>query len=310
MLQSKRRFLESGLALAFVAPSAMTSNDVGTARAQGASPPPSVPTVPQGTPSIPPDILELLDPGDADDPMTATLSRKFDFGSATYYVIEQYQASRGLGEPVVIRKPASGQPVVLADFTGLPPEPMSAGTEDQAKYIELGLFAMPESELTPDRFRQGPVAAQATELLDRTVFNTASSIQLDTSAAAGTNGGRLACAWAVNQVVNRALKKPILAGSQGLSTANLAKVLASKHVRVNDPIAGCIVISPTVYSPRTNIGHVGIVGQSAAVYSNSSSKTRWEQNFTLEGWIDYYQRRKGLSVQFYRLDDIYFPRIG
>ena len=53
-----------------------------------------------------------------------------------------------------------------------------------------------------------------------------------------------------------------------------------------------------------NIGHVGLLGPGGTgpgrlVYSNSSSRKRSEQNFTLGSWIDRYRVRKGLKVRFY-----------
>lgn len=257
---------------------------------------------------IPPEVLALVDLGDSEFPIKATLNRKIEFGSTTYYVVELVQEKSGLGEPIVIKRSAYGDPVILEDFVGLPQMPVPA-TFDETKDIEIGLFALPDDEAIPDR-PPGPAPAQATTVQDTRVFEAAqTNVGLDSSQARGTNGGRLACAWAVNQIVDRALRKPILGGPKGLATANLVKVLRGKHVRIKDPVPGCIVISPTVYVPRANIGHVGIVGEGGMIYSNSSSAAQWQQNFTLATWKSYYVDRKGLSMQFYRLDDIYFPRI-
>jgi hypothetical protein len=106
----------------------------------------------------------------------------------------------GTGEPVVIKKPALGEPVVLEDFVELPPVPMPAGVSEKAE-IELSFFALPQSEAIPGRQPalpgQGPAPAQATEAQDQKVAGSAQqNVGLDTSKARGTNGGRLACAWA------------------------------------------------------------------------------------------------------------------
>lgn len=256
---------------------------------------------------VPEDVVALLDPGDAEFPITAHLSRTIEFGSATYFIIEQTQTDTGVGEPVVIKKPAAGLPVILEDFIGLPQAPLPVSFNDTTM-VDISLFALPDSETVPDRAPLPPAVA-ATDLQDRKVADTAhANVGLDSSRARGTSNGRLACAWAVNQIVDRALLRPILDGPRGLSTSNLAKVLRSKHVRVPDPKPGVIVISPTVYSPRANIGHVGIVGDNGLIYSNSSSAAKWSQNFTIAKWNNYYRDRKHLSVEYYRLDDIYFPQ--
>jgi len=88
----------------------------------------------------------------------------------------------------------------------------------------------------------------------------------------GTSGGALACAWAVNEVVRRALGRPI---GGGLSTANMYDVLRTKHHMITEAQSqsGTIIISPTV---GNNHGHVGIVGSRGAgapigstiIYSN------------------------------------------
>lgn len=257
---------------------------------------------------LPSDVLALLDPGVENSPMRASLNRKIEFGSATYYVIVQVQdGEEGEGEPVVIKKPASGQPVILEDFIGLPQVPVAVGFDDQAE-VDVSLFALPENETVVDRPPVPPQVA-ATEQLDGKVLNRAvgSLNNLDSSTARGTNRGRLACAWAVNQIVQRALGRPILSGPAGLATSNLIKVLRAKHVRITDPVPGCIVISPTVYVPRANIGHVGVVGDGGKIYSNSSNKANWVNNFTTASWKKYYGERKGLRVEYYRLDEIYFP---
>ena len=37
-------------------------------------------------------------------------------------------------------------------------------------------------------------------------------------------------------------------------------------------------------------GHTGIVGENGAIYSNSSATGRWTQNWTVNGWLNYYAR--------------------
>ncbi|MDX0425123.1 hypothetical protein [Sinorhizobium medicae] len=240
--------------------------------------------------------------------MKAVLNRKIEFGTAVYYIVVQFQeGDEGAGEPLVIKKPANGQALILEEFVGLPQVPVPDGFDDQ-KDVDIGLFALPESETVVDRPPE-PVTAAATRRLDgKVLVGAVDSVgNLNSSSARGTNGGRLACAWAVNQVVQRTLNRPILAGPAGLATANLVKVLRAKHVRITDPVPGCVVISPTVYAPRANIGHVGIVGEGDKIFSNSSNRAQWVNNFTVSTWKKHYGERKGLRVEFYRLDEIYFP---
>ncbi|PLU65351.1 hypothetical protein BMJ21_21315 [Sinorhizobium medicae] len=207
------------------------------------------------------------------------------------------EGDEGAGEPLVIKKPANGQALILEEFVGLPQVPVPDGFDDQ-KDVDIGLFALPESETVVDRPPE-PVTAAATRRLDgKVLVGAVDSVgNLNSSSARGTNGGRLACAWAVNQVVQRTLNRPILAGPAGLATANLVKVLRAKHVRITDPVPGCVVISPTVYAPRANIGHVGIVGEGDKIFSNSSNRAQWVNNFTVSTWKKHYGERKAATLQ-------------
>ncbi|WP_143042227.1 hypothetical protein [Citreimonas salinaria] len=129
--------------------------------------------------------------------------------------------------------------------------------------------------------------------------------EMNSSGVPHTNGGRLACAWAVNKISRLCFGLPI---GGGLATAEMAKVLRRNHSSRSDPVAGSVVISPTVWVDGTRItGHVGILGGNGAIYSNSSSRARWEQNFTLSSWRTYYHESKGLSVEIFALNPKKFP---
>ncbi len=116
-----------------------------------------------------------------------------------------------------------------------------------------------------------------------------------------TNGGTLACAWAVNRIVKRALGAPV---GGGLSTFEMAAVLRKKDQLCEAPFPGAIVISPT----GAKVGHVGIVGAGGAIYSNSSNRERWEQNYTVTSWYQRFRDTKGLPVHFFQLNPARFPR--
>jgi hypothetical protein len=131
-----------------------------------------------------------------------------------------------------------------------------------------------------------------------------------TSNVPGTEHGKLACAWAVNEVVRLALGKPINTengGTNGLSTAEMFDILRAHHTRV-DPsqlTPGLIVISPT---QGTRHGHVGIVGGNPGgavgntqIFSNSSHDRRFEQNYTVDSWTSHFNNIN-LQVLFFALN--------
>jgi hypothetical protein len=132
----------------------------------------------------------------------------------------------------------------------------------------------------------------------------------DTSHVPGTDGGNLACAWSVNEVTRRALGKPISTdgqGGNGLGTAGIFAELKAHHTRLNsaaDAKPGTIIIAPT---EGANHGHVGVVGGTTgsvtdtAVFSNSSSDAKFEQNYTIGKFTSRYVG-KGLQVLFFALN--------
>lgn len=119
--------------------------------------------------------------------------------------------------------------------------------------------------------------------------------------APGTGNGNKACAWAVNRVVNDALGRPV---GGGLSTANMDVALRNgrgERVSQSAATAGSIIISPTALrNGKPVVGHVGILGKSGLVYSNSSSQALWVQNYTVAAWHSRYED-KGLDVKFYNV---------
>jgi len=128
-----------------------------------------------------------------------------------------------------------------------------------------------------------------------------------TSNVPGTDGGNLACAWAVNEVTRLALGRPISSvdGSNGLSTYSIFEALQKHHTRLAsaaDAQPGTIIIAPT---QGANHGHVGIVGAASGgnvlVYSNKSVPGVFAQNFTVASFTNHYTRR-GLDVLFYALN--------
>src|SRR5215471_2261228 len=114
----------------------------------------------------------------------------------------------------------------------------------------------------------------------------ASNVGMDTSGIAETSGGHLACAAAVSTIVHNQLGYDL---PYTTSTAELYDELRSKGWREVDPnTPGAIIVSPTQSGV---IGHTGIVGQNGLVYSNSSARTQWEQNYTVDSWQNYFGSR-------------------
>ena len=110
----------------------------------------------------------------------------------------------------------------------------------------------------------------------------------------------LGCAEALNNVVQRALGKPI---GGGASTYYMAKHLTwnLRNVRVYEPKPGDIIISPTGHGNGKIRGHVGIMGENETIMSNNSYNSKWESNYTLGKWKAHYQNFGGLPVKFYRV---------
>jgi hypothetical protein len=281
-LGRRRLFAQTGSAVALAGAGMLLANR--TAQAQQTT--------------LPAAVQELLDPA-----LQFEVLQQRAFGSSTYYVVSQFEDEHGSGEPVVIRHPQAGEPVVVADLRGLPPELMTS-TDAAADAVGLGQFLLNPADLAVVPSDLTTVAASAD--IDRKVFAAArDNLNMDSKQAPGTNRGRLACAWAVNRIVKMALGKEI---GGGLATANMITVLVARHVKISEEIVtpGTIVISPTEYrGGRANVGHVGIVGENNQIYSNSSPRGRWEQNFTMGSWRRYYAG-KGLTVQLFRLDAVYF----
>ena len=127
---------------------------------------------------------------------------------------------------------------------------------------------------------------------------------LGESSKSGPDGGNLACAWMVNKILQRSIGYKV----NGDSTSSMNQVFQShvasgraQLIPASQARLGDIIISPTVWSPKRNTGHVGIVGQNGKIMSNSSSRAQWEENFTSETWYRKYEQKKGLRTFIYRI---------
>jgi hypothetical protein len=121
----------------------------------------------------------------------------------------------------------------------------------------------------------------------------------------GPDGGNLACAWAVNKILQASIGKKFDHDSTTDMDRELRMGVSSgtvESIPVSEARPGDIVISPTIWSPERVTGHVGIVGENGKIYSNSSREAQWKQNFTMASWKDYYGSKKGLKVNIYRVN--------
>lgn len=119
--------------------------------------------------------------------------------------------------------------------------------------------------------------------------------------AAGTNGGRLACVWAVNQIISKAGLAKI--GSNPLYVPSALDALSGgRGIKIDKASvqAGDIVIS-------RGLQHIGIAISATQVKSNSSSKAKWVWVSDLEFGGTYanssaeYGGKSYPSSQFWRL---------
>jgi hypothetical protein len=132
---------------------------------------------------------------------------------------------------------------------------------------------------------------------------------LSTAGVPGTESGNLACAWAVNEVVRRALGRPITDSMNELGTDDIYDALTDKHrgIALNDAQRrpGSIIISPSTAKVH---GHVGIMGTGDQVYSNSSTHAVFMHLYTVASWKKHYHDELNLRVLFFDLNPRAFGR--
>lgn len=110
----------------------------------------------------------------------------------------------------------------------------------------------------------------------------------------------LGCAETVNAIHKKTFGHEI-GGS--VSTYLLYQALRSstEFIKVDAPLRGDIVISPTGYgSGGLSNGHVGIVADSGMIMSNDSRTGLFSLNYTLDSWRNRYVKLGGYPMDFYR----------
>lgn len=117
----------------------------------------------------------------------------------------------------------------------------------------------------------------------------------------GPDNGNLACVWAVRHLAQDCLGREIHRSDSTATFGQDLKACQIDDLAETDIPPGGIVISPTA----RQIGHVGILGEGSGdarlIYSNSSGRAEWQQNFTLGRWIERYKTQKQLEVLFFHL---------
>ncbi len=234
--------------------------------------------------------------------MTRTLVVLTVTDKATFWVLNLVGQEEG-GQSV-LRHAGDKTEVLLSDTTVFPIKPSNDIPAEVADELNK---AMPEAGPAPS----GPVGSKPTSDADAAAKMLAAAQQFvgtNTRDIPETDNGNFACAWAVNEVARRACGKPISTqngGKNGLSTVGLFSALQhhTPLASANDAIAGALIIAPT---EGDNHGHVGVIGPIAAnvrdtpVFSNSSSKAKFMQNYTIGKFTDHYTRN-GLRVLFFAL---------
>ena len=114
------------------------------------------------------------------------------------------------------------------------------------------------------------------------------------------------CAETVNEIYKKAFGSYI--ETPGISTTKIFAAMVDrqdKFVRLTDPEPGNIIISPTGFSnfPNTPIknGHVGIFGKDLKIMSNSSSTGKFQENYTLDTWIERYRVNGGYPIYYFKV---------
>lgn len=129
------------------------------------------------------------------------------------------------------------------------------------------------------------------------------------SSASGPDGGNLACVWAVRRMLAQVLGREVHKSDLTTTFERELDACFPNGLSHSDLPPGSIVISPTKFklingvSKRVGTGHIGLLGEGSGddrlIYSNSSSRANWAQNFTVGSWIARYTDKKGLPTRFY-----------
>jgi hypothetical protein len=249
--------------------------------------------------------LKAIDKTTFPSDMKRTLVAMTSSNATILWVVNQVGTDNG-GQSLM-RVVGDNPPEVLLSATTV--FPVSASDQVSAAAAAELNKVMPKDPTTSGEGPAGPKPSAGDDINAKVFAAAQDFVGHDTSNVPLTEHGNLACAWAVNEVVRRALGKPISAdakGNNGLDTGGLFAALKKHHTQVPSPSAGAIIISPTPPSGRVH-GHVGIVGQvsnnvdNTKIFSNSSSKAKFAQTHTIKSWKARYIDKLNLDVLFFEL---------
>jgi hypothetical protein len=133
----------------------------------------------------------------------------------------------------------------------------------------------------------------------QTLYETAASCL--GQAIAPTHLAELGCAIVVNRIYKKAFGTQIVPSPNDSSTLSLYMALENGNFdKVTDPLPGDIIISPTsLGNGKIPHGHTGIVAK-YGILSNDSFTGTFRENFTLQGWKNYYVDKGGYPQLYYR----------
>jgi hypothetical protein len=243
------------------------------------------------------DIDPVFGPG-----MVRTLAVVTTTDKAVYWVVNKIGDNDG-GQSL-FRHVGNQTEVLLSDATVFP----VAASDKVPADIAFELNKVMPNRLPPEATPAGNPPQVGDDINAKMFTGAVNFVDQKTGSDPRTNGGGLACAWAVNEVARRALGKPISTedGRNGVGTGVLFDVLKAHHTQLgsaSDAKPGTIIIAPQ--TPSTH-GHVGIVGTTTSsvdatdVFSNSSNDKKFEKNYTIKKFTDTF-RGKGLQVLFFAL---------
>ncbi|RYD34391.1 MAG: hypothetical protein EOP86_11085, partial [Verrucomicrobiaceae bacterium] len=181
-----------------------------------------------------------------------------------------------------------------------PADHSSGGTPVRSQ-AQRGLFTWVKGlfDRAPQPPPVNPAPVQSEKDLNRRLL-AASKAQVEVlSSKEGPDGGNLACVWAVDRIFQIAFGRRL---TRSLGTAIINEEMLNgkgRRVKLDAVKPGHIIISPT--GTGQGHGHIGIMGENGLIYSNSSSRARWEQNHTVTSWKSRYVDGKGMAMNFYQV---------
>jgi hypothetical protein len=237
--------------------------------------------------------------------MTRSLVVMTTSNNSTYWITNQIGSIEG-GQTLLRRVGHDATEILLSNTTVFP-------VQADDKIPQAVADQLNKASVEPEKSKKkgGPAPGANADINAKVFAKAKANVGMDTGSVPGTDGGNLACAWAVNEVVRLALGKPIAADSKGrnaLGTSQVFDALKKHHIQTDNPSPGSILISPTPPSGSVH-GHIGIVGQSPTgdsdstqVFSNSSGKKQFAQNRTFKSWRARYVDQLHLPMLFFDLD--------